>query len=354
MSPAATAGSGFHCASAEHHRADLRVRERLEDGLHAGHLTPHVESAAVGVAHDELAAAAGVALRRAPALHRLVDRGLVEVLVRAGDRGQDDVGHLRRPVPSPSRPTPDRRRCSRRTPPTDRSPVAPVAAGRAAAGGRRSVPRRLRHRCHTPLPPAPTRATRPMILIRCMFLPPCVGARWPSRIGSFRHDPCLLPQRVPSPRPSMDGRRSERSGRLPFSEDLLHRPDDPVARDQHAADDDEPEHDELQRGGQAHDPHHLAEPGQEERRGPRRQRAGQPPGERGPADDHGGDRAEQVRRPDRDAEGAQERRQQDPGHAVQDRRHHVRRDLVQVDPQAGDPRRRRGSPRRPGTCGRAS
>ena len=79
----------------EHHLADLRVRERLEDGLHAGHLAPHVESAAVGVAHREVAPTARVTLRGAPAFHRLVERGLVEILVRPGDRGEDDVGHIR-------------------------------------------------------------------------------------------------------------------------------------------------------------------------------------------------------------------------------------------------------------------
>ena len=50
----------------EHHLADLRVRERLQDGLHPRHLTPDVQPAAVGVPHDDVAAGAGVALASRP------------------------------------------------------------------------------------------------------------------------------------------------------------------------------------------------------------------------------------------------------------------------------------------------
>ena len=126
---------------------------------------------------------------------------------------------------------------------------------------------------------------------------------------------------------------------FPLSKHLLHAPDDPVARHQHAADDDDAEDDELKGRGKAHHAHHLVEARQEERRGPRRQRAGQPPGERRAADDDGGDRPKEVGSPDRDADGAQDSRQQDPRHPVEDRREHVGRHLVQVDPQAGDARR---------------
>ncbi len=79
----------------EEHLADLRVGERLEDGLHAGHLTPDVEPATIGVPHDDAATGAGVALRRVPALDRLGDGRWVEILVGASDRGQDDVRHTR-------------------------------------------------------------------------------------------------------------------------------------------------------------------------------------------------------------------------------------------------------------------
>ena len=73
--------------------ADLGVRQRLQDGLHVAHRTPDVHrvAATVGVAHDEVATRSGVARLGAPALHRLVDRGLVEVLVGPGDGGEDDV-----------------------------------------------------------------------------------------------------------------------------------------------------------------------------------------------------------------------------------------------------------------------
>ena len=69
--------------------ADLRVGQRLEDRLHVAHRAPDVHgvATAVGVAHDELAAAAGVARLCTPTLQRLVDRGLVGILVGAGDRG---------------------------------------------------------------------------------------------------------------------------------------------------------------------------------------------------------------------------------------------------------------------------
>ena len=93
MSFAGTAGSGLKSAAVETMRPDLRVGERLEDGLHVAHRTPDVHrvSAAVGVAHHEVAAGAGVTLLVAPALHRLVDGGLIEILVRPRDGRQDDV-----------------------------------------------------------------------------------------------------------------------------------------------------------------------------------------------------------------------------------------------------------------------
>src|SRR3990170_555126 len=180
-------------------------------------------------------------------------------------------------------------------------------------------------------------ATKPMILIRCMSSPPWVdGPGYPGSVWPVTFVP-------PSSRcpfaGSVRGLRLRAIQSSPLAKHVLHATDDPIARDQHAPDDDEAEDHELERGGQAHDPHHLVEPGQEERRGPRRQRAGQPPGERGPADDHGGDRTQEVGSPDGGVGGTEERRQQDPGHPVEDRGHRVGRDLVQVDPETGDPRR---------------
>ena len=58
-----------------------------------------------------------------------------------------------------------------------------------------------------------------------------------------------------------------------------------------------PEDHELQRGGKAHHAHHLVEPGQEERGGQGRDRAGQTAGQRSAADDHGGDGTQQVGAP---------------------------------------------------------
>ena len=79
-------------------RADLGVRQRLEDGLHVTHRTPDVHrvAATVGVAHDQFPTRAGVARLVAPALQGLVDGGLVEVLVGPGDRREHDVPTLRR------------------------------------------------------------------------------------------------------------------------------------------------------------------------------------------------------------------------------------------------------------------
>ena len=79
-------------------RADLGVRERLEDGLHVTHRTPDVHRAAatVGVTHDQLTTATGVTRLIAPTLQCLVDGRLVEVLIGTGDRREHDVPALRR------------------------------------------------------------------------------------------------------------------------------------------------------------------------------------------------------------------------------------------------------------------
>ena len=113
----------------EHHLADLRVRERLEDGLHPRHLTPDVQPAAVGVPHDDVAAGAGVALRRGPALHRLVDRGLVEILGSPRHGRQDDVpaGFIRR-LTAPSAFSINAGSASVLSPNSESAPVLPVAA----------------------------------------------------------------------------------------------------------------------------------------------------------------------------------------------------------------------------------
>ena len=68
-------------------------------------------------------------------------------------------------------------------------------------------------------------------------------------------------------------------GSSSFAEHPLHALDDPIARNQHAADDHETEDHELQRGGQSKGTHHLVEPGQEYGGGEGGDRAGQPPGE---------------------------------------------------------------------------
>ena len=244
---------------------------------------------------------------RAPALHRLVDRGLVELLVRPGDRGEDDVGHLSRPAPSPSRPAPGRRRCSPRTPRADRRSRScrwPPLRRRRSSPSARGRHRRRR----TPLPPTRAPRTTPMILIRFMLLPSFASMALviPDRSG-FHRSRALLPHRGPVAGRA-DGPCSTRSGRfrsrsICSTPRMIRSPETNMPPD-----DDEPEDDELQGGRQAHHPHHLGEPGEEERRRPRRERAGQPAGERGPADDHRGDRTEQVRRADGDARRTQERR----------------------------------------------
>ena len=177
----------------------------------------------------------------------------------------------------------------------------------------------------------------PMILMRFMFPLPLGRWRSPSVDRSDRRSTCLLSQSHPAAGRA-DAWCLHDICSLPLSEHVLHRPDDPISRDQHASDDDETEDHELERRRQAHHPHHLVEPGEEERRDPRRQRTGQTARERRAADDHGGDRTQEVGSADGDADGAEERRQQDPRHAVEDRGHHVGRHLVEIDPESGDRR----------------
>ncbi len=76
-----------------HDASDLRIGERLEDGLHVTHTAPDVDrvTTTVGITHHHLAAGAGVALCVAPTFHRLVDHLLIEVLVGPGDGSEDDV-----------------------------------------------------------------------------------------------------------------------------------------------------------------------------------------------------------------------------------------------------------------------
>ncbi len=94
MSPAATAGSDVPLRVARHDGPDLRVGQRLEDGLHVRDLAPHVQAATVGHPHDELATATGVAFDVVPAFERLLDRRLVEFLFGPCDRGEDEVGDV--------------------------------------------------------------------------------------------------------------------------------------------------------------------------------------------------------------------------------------------------------------------
>ena len=51
---------------------------------------------------------------------------------------------------------------------------------------------------------------------------------------------------------------------FPFAEYLLDAPDDPIARNQHAPDDDQTEHHELQGGGEPHRSQHLVESREED------------------------------------------------------------------------------------------
>ena len=173
-------------------------------------------------------------------------------------------------------------------------------AGRRCRGPRvrplaRSADGRCRCRRAVPPPPMASTATTTIAELDASHGPPPLS-RWPAgHRGSLgpagQAPPFSYVFRRP---PDADGSSvarpaaSARAARAP-------RPDDAVARHQHPADDHEPEHHELQRRGQAHDPHHLVEPRQEERRRPRRQRARQPARERRAADHDGGDRAEEVR-----------------------------------------------------------
>ena len=144
------------------------------------------------------------------------------------------------------------------------------------------------------------------------------------------------------PVPIRAGRRRCRGIRpSPIAHQRLDALDDAVTRDQHPADDDEAEHEELQRGRQAERAHHLVQPGEEERRGERRQRTGQTSGERRPTDDDRGDRAEEVRRADVDPGISQQRGQRHPGDRVEDGGHHVDEGLGQRHPHAHHERRHR-------------
>ena len=60
---------------------------------------------------------------------------------------------------------------------------------------------------------------------------------------------------------------------------MLDASDDPIARDQHAPDDDQTEHDELEGGGQPHRSQHLVQTREEEGGRERGQRAGQASGQ---------------------------------------------------------------------------
>src|SRR5690554_5941986 len=122
----------------------------------------------------------------------------------------------------------------------------------------------------------------------------------------------------------------------PLAEHTLHDADDPVARDQHSGDDHRPEHHVLPGRGQTQHPHHLVEPGEEERGDRSGERAGEAAGEGGPSDDDGGDGAEQIGLARRHARGLELTREEDPGDGVQDGGDDVGRHLIEVDPETDD------------------
>ncbi len=137
---------------------DLLVGERLEDRLHVAHRTPDVHrvAAAVGVAHHDLATGAGVALLAAPTLHRLVDRGLIEVLIGPRDGGQDDVpARLVRRLHR-AEGLVDQCRVGIGALPELRQTAGPRAPSVGAVGGVSSGSSRHRRR-HMPLRPTPAR-----------------------------------------------------------------------------------------------------------------------------------------------------------------------------------------------------
>src|ERR671910_886550 len=160
-------------------------------------------------------------------------------------------------------------------------PVAPVAV--PVSAGPVGVPSSSSPPPHA----AATKASAAMtaaILIRCMFLLPALPN--PHR-GSIVFVTCLpLSSRCCS-RGIVDGRRPRDIRVSPLPKYLLDAADDAIARDEHAADDDEAEHHEPERGGQAHRPQHLVQTGEEEGGHERGQRAGQTPRQGGPPDHHG-------------------------------------------------------------------